>query len=415
MLFRSRTLRQSFEFSFGVDRPPLLGQPRAEHEPYVAQLARRAQWARRRCGGGVVATDSQQLQLGIAHLFAIDLAGPHGAKQPSTVESIVDRARMGTRAAMATRLGKLHPARLPTLTDTTTAPNLRTVSSHDAADRRGVPDRAGSIGQSENVAQRPQRRRHPSAGNLNEPPEVVAASVPETSLSTLTYPVGAPFNPTRVRFGPGLADEALDRLIGTPEGKRILELGAGDGSNAIALARRGARVFVVDSSAERLAVARANADTAGVRVEFRHSDLAELADVRADRLDGCLAVYSLARVVDVARVFRQVHRLLRTEAPLVVSLPHPLELLTHDSSPNEGPPTLTRSAFDDSRIFVGPEQIPVEPHHTADIVTALTRSSFHVDAVLEPPMGSADGDVFRAPRHDYIPATAIYRGRKLGT
>lgn len=268
-----------------------------------------------------------------------------------------------------------------------------------------------------NVAHRPDRPRHPSAGNLNEPrtaPAPTPAGNP--SVGTLTYPIGAPFDPSRVHFGPGLDDEALERLIGSGENKRVLELGCGDGSNAIALARQGARVIVVDPSASRLEVARRNAEEAGVRVEFHHSDLAELAGVRADRLDFCIAIYSLSQVDDVARVFRQVHRLLRPEAPFVISLPHPLELQTFESDMRgDDGPRLTRSAFDDSRVLVGPERIPVEPHRISDIVTALTRSNFRVDAVLEPPMGAGDGGVFRAPRHRWVPATVIFRGRKQGT
>ena len=278
-----------------------------------------------------------------------------------------------------------------------------------------IPEFGGRVGQSESVANRPDRPRHPSAGNLNEPRQAAPTQADDTTLSTLTYPTGAPFDPSRVRFGPGLADDILDRLIGAADGKRVLELGSGDGSNAIALAKAGARVIVVESSASRLAVARANAEAAGVRVEFHHSDLAELVNVRADRLDFCIAIYSLSTVADVSRVFRQVHRLLRPEAPMVISLPHPLEIQTSVGQPDDGTPVLSRSAFDDTRVLVGPQQTPIEAHRIADMVTALTRSNFRVDTVLEPPMGQADGGVFRAPRHQLIPATVIFRGRKLGT
>lgn len=266
------------------------------------------------------------------------------------------------------------------------------------------------------MAHRPDRPRHPSAGNLNEP-RVTTPSAPAnpSTLNTLIYPSGAPFDPSRVRFGPGLTDDTLERLIGSGDGKRVLELGCGDGSNAIALARQGARVIVVDSSASRLAVARTNAEAAGVRVEFHHSDLAELANVRADRLDFCIAVYSLSQVTDVSRVFRQVHRLLRPEAPFVISLPHPLEIQTVGAPDGESGPQLMRSSFDDSRVLVGAEQIPVEAHRIADMVTALTRSNFRVDAVLEPEMGAGDNGVFRSPRHAWVPATVIFRGRKQGT
>lgn len=232
--------------------------------------------------------------------------------------------------------------------------------------------------------------------------------------STLGFPDGAAFDPTSVRLGPGLTDESIERLVGSGEGRRILELGSGDGSNAIALAQQGARVIVVDSSAARLTVARNNAEAHDVRIEFHHGDLADLAFVRADQIDLCLAVYSLAEVSDVARVFRQVERVLRTEAPMVISLPHPLEYMVDGVPDGEGA-RLRRSAFDRSRVAVPELGTQIEPHRVTDIFTALTRSNFRVDTLLEPPMDPAADGGFASPVHEWIPATFIIRGRKQGT
>ena len=269
---------------------------------------------------------------------------------------------------------------------------------------------AGGGGSSTGSSSRP---RHPSAGNLGDRPTLVDPTSPTTALSTLAYPVGAVFDPTAVRLGPGLTDESIDRLVGNGDGRRILELGCGDGSNAIALALQGARVIVVDSSAARLAVARNHAEEHGVRIEFHHGDLADLAFVRADQIDLCLAVYSLAEVADVSRVFRQVHRVLRTEAPFVISLPHPLELMA-EGDPDADGVRLRRSAFDHSRVVVPGLSTPIEAHRITDIFTALTRSNFRVDALLEPPMDPSAEGGFASPIHEWVPATAIIRGRKQG-
>ena len=239
----------------------------------------------------------------------------------------------------------------------------------------------------------------------------------QARLSTLRFPDGSPFDAGRVRLGPGLDDESLDRLIGNPDGKRILELGCGDGSNAIALARAGARVIVVDSSAARLAVARRAAEAHEVRVEFHHGDLADLAFVRGDQIDLCLAVYSLTEVGDVSRVFRQVHRVLRTEAPLLISLPHPLEIMCAADPSTDGV-RLERSAFDPSLVSLpsegDAEPGSIHPHRLTDMFTALCRSNFRVDTLLEPRLSATTGSPYAAPLHDWIPATVIYRGRKQG-
>ena len=257
------------------------------------------------------------------------------------------------------------------------------------------------------------RPRHPSAGNLGDRPTLVSPTDAPPSVSTLGYPAGAAFAPGSVRLGPGLTDDSIDRLVGSGDGRRILELGCGDGSNAIALARQGARVIVVDSSAARLAVARNHAESQDVRIEFHHGDLADLAFVRADQIDLCLAVYSLAEVADVSRVFRQVHRVLRTEAPFVISLPHPLELMAEADADGEGV-RLRRSAFDQSRVAIPGASTQIEAHRVTDIFTALTRSNFRVDALLEPPMDTSAEGGFSSPVHEWVPATVIIRGRKQG-
>lgn len=229
--------------------------------------------------------------------------------------------------------------------------------------------------------------------------------------STLTWPEGTEFDPTTVRLGPGAVGETLDRLVGNGNGRRVLELGCGDGGNAVALAMQGARVISVDPSSSRLARARAHAEAHDVRIEYHHGDLADLAFVRADQIDLCIAAYSLSEVEDVSRVFRQVERVLRTEAALLISLPHPLELMVADD-PEGGAPRLTRAAFDASPVTEGGRRIV--PHRITDIFTALTRSNFRVDALLEPAVDAASAGDHHRPAHDWVPATFVVRGRKQG-
>jgi len=286
------------------------------------------------------------------------------------------------------------------------APNPPDQPSRRPPSRRSSPAEPGA-GAS---ASRP---RHPSAGNLGDRPVLVNPADPTTAVSTLAFPQGAAFDPSAVRLGPGLTDDSIERLVGSGDGRRVLELGCGDGSNAVALARQGARVIVVDSSAARLAVARANAEANDVRVEFHHADLADLAFVRADQIDVCLAVYSLTEVADVSRVFRQVERVLRTEAHFVISLPHPLEYMA-EGDPDQDGVRLLRSAFDRSRVAVPGSSTAIEPHRITDIFTTLTRSNFRVDALLEPPMDASAEGGFASPVHEWVPATFIIRGRKQG-
>jgi ubiquinone/menaquinone biosynthesis C-methylase UbiE len=185
-----------------------------------------------------------------------------------------------------------------------------------------------------------------------------------------------------------MTDEEL-RLLGNVGGKRVLELGCSNAASAIALATQGAHVIAIADGADDLDRAKSAVERAEAKVELHHGDLAELAFIRADTVDAAFSERALRDVVDVDRVFRQVHRVLKTDAPFVVSLPHPtLELIDERSDPAL---LIRRSYFDRSgnRRTVG------------DLFTAMTRAHFAVDTLLEPESGT-------------LPRTLVLRGRKLG-
>lgn len=180
---------------------------------------------------------------------------------------------------------------------------------------------------------------------------------------------------TDLSYGPGAPTEAELRLLGPVAGKRVLVLGCADVAVPASLAEQDAKVVAVDPDADRVATAR----DSGVAAELHHVDFAELAFVRANTIDAAIAVLALAEVDDLDRVFRQVHRTMRTQAPFALSLPHPASAMA------EG-----RSWFERS---------------VSDVFTSLLRTSFAVDVLLEPvPAPGAR-----------LPQTLVLRGRKLGS
>ena len=211
------------------------------------------------------------------------------------------------------------------------------------------------------------------------------------------------------RYGPDIPTEEELRLCGNVEGKRVLELGCAS-QTSIAFAQQGAHAIAVDSSPENLAAMRRRAGDEEVKVELHESDLADLAFVRADSIDLAFSSTAFDLVEDLNRVFRQVHRVLRQEAPLVFSVAHPAYAMIDDQA--EEPLVVRRSYFDHKR----PEGEATEFHRTiSDLFTGLTRANFRVDTVLEPapapsgPRSPEWRDTFR-----YVPRTLIIRARKEG-
>lgn len=221
---------------------------------------------------------------------------------------------------------------------------------------------------------------------------------------------------TGVRFGPDIDDDSLLRLLGPLEGRRVLELGCGTGWAGVSLAEAGARVTAVDPSADRLGSARAAADSAEVRVELHQSDFAELAFVRADSIDAVLAVYSLAQVLDLGRVFRQLHRVLAPNGPLVISLPHPMAAMLEWDPEEQASPWLSRTYWNESPISwrVPGEEGSTQVHQLSAVFTSLQRANFRVDTLLEPAAAGNPVSPHRSPLDDWVPPTLVIRARKVG-
>lgn len=235
-----------------------------------------------------------------------------------------------------------------------------------------------------------------------------------TSRSFTAWPAWADLPLDVVAYGPDIPTESELRLLGRLEGKRVLELGCGGGPVSVAMAKQGAKVIAVESSAEQVGHARRLCEREEVSVELHQGDLAELAFVRADTVDAVVSVYSLGTVADLDRVFRQVHRVLRPDAPFVLSLPHPMWRVVD----RDDPPSLRRPYWDHQpqRWTDGGESGADHPVTTSELFTSLTRAGFRVDTVLEPePPRTGARSRWWQPAMSWLPSTLIVRGRKIGT
>jgi ubiquinone/menaquinone biosynthesis C-methylase UbiE len=120
------------------------------------------------------------------------------------------------------------------------------------------------------------------------------------------------FEPLSLAF----ARRAMARLEVRP-GMRVLDVAAGPGAAALALAERGAAVTAVDGSAAMVDRIRRRAEAAGARVEARAMDGMNLAFPDA-AFDAALSVFGVILFPDAARGLSEMRRVVRADGRLAV-------------------------------------------------------------------------------------------------
>ena len=191
------------------------------------------------------------------------------------------------------------------------------------------------------------------------------------------------------------------RLVGDLRAKRVLDLGTRNGAAAVTFAQHGAIVIALDATRPPGA-GTARAEQAEVKVEWRVGDLADLAFLRAESIDAAFSAYAVAEVDDAARLFRQVQRVLKPNAPFVFSYDHPMALCVDDAG------AVARSYFDPGPIDVGPRRragARLRPRRSA-------RCSPSSDAPASASTPSSNPGP--SPPARGCPTTIVWRARKEG-
>jgi ubiquinone biosynthesis O-methyltransferase len=114
-----------------------------------------------------------------------------------------------------------------------------------------------------------------------------------------------------------LESRLLLELVGDVAGRRVLDVGCGDGTFALELAKRGAVVTGIDASAAMIDVARTRAKQHNADLEFQVA-VAEHLPFSAGQFDVVTAITILCFVEDAPPVFREIARVLRPGGRLVV-------------------------------------------------------------------------------------------------
>lgn len=112
-------------------------------------------------------------------------------------------------------------------------------------------------------------------------------------------------------------------LLGEVAGKRMLDVGCGEGGYSRRLAREGAIVTGVDGSARLIEIAKQRAEKEGLSIVYEIRNANSLYGLEYDGFDIVLAAMSLMDVEDYKGAVAEIYRVLRKGGEFLMSITHP--------------------------------------------------------------------------------------------
>lgn len=137
------------------------------------------------------------------------------------------------------------------------------------------------------------------------------------AIEALPAAYGAWRGSTLGRITDALEERLLLACLGSVQGKRILDVGCGDGILAVKLAQMGADVTGIDASAQMLAAARDRADAAGVKLDLHTGEIDAL-PFESETFDVVMTVAVMCFVGDAERAVRELARCVRPGGQLTL-------------------------------------------------------------------------------------------------
>lgn len=128
-------------------------------------------------------------------------------------------------------------------------------------------------------------------------------------------------------YGPYAPREDKLKLLGNVRGKKILEIGCGGAQCSISFAKQGAICTGIDITQTQLDYARKLAEKEKVKVNLIKGDVQTLNKIKSGSYDIVFSAFALMYIRDLAKCFREVHRVLKKGGLFVFSLGHPFYII----------------------------------------------------------------------------------------
>ena len=188
-----------------------------------------------------------------------------------------------------------------------------------------------------------------------------------------------------VNYNDLLETPAMLSLLGSVEGKDILDLGCGFGKTSRALIDLGARKVTAIDSSERM-LAKARNEYGHGRIEYMRLPLEELDRIESS-FDVAYSSLTFHYIADFRKLLNDIRRLLKDGSMLLFSQEHPISTSDYEGGFSPDGSSYTFSSYQKegkrvSRWFV--DGVTTYHRTFGTIANTLIRNGYSIDTVLEP-------------------------------
>jgi ubiquinone/menaquinone biosynthesis C-methylase UbiE len=120
-----------------------------------------------------------------------------------------------------------------------------------------------------------------------------------------------------------IIDPVIFKLIGSVDGKRVLDAGCGNGYLSRLLSKKGAKVVGIDISRRSIEIARAIENEAPLGIKYHVGSLSNLSFLEDESFDIIISNIVLPGLQDIDNAIKEMYRILKPKGKLVISLLHP--------------------------------------------------------------------------------------------
>ena len=163
----------------------------------------------------------------------------------------------------------------------------------------------------------------------------------------------------------------LSRWFQDLKGKKVIDVGCGQGFFSCLLAEKGAAVTGVDSAGSLIQIAKSE----NKHIKFVKADAHNLSFAKAGEFDVALCVLSLQNMENLKAVLGEISRVLKPNSRLVAVLNHPAFRIPQNSSWGFDEKSKTQYRRIDS--YLSPAKIKIDMHPSEKIKKVYTYSFHH--------------------------------------